>query len=105
MKLITFLIVSTFLLAACNTEEPETKAVTGSGDSDSYEETTIRLAYNLPQDHHIAKGIEQFAKDVTEKSAGAIKVQVYPAGQLLTDKDMNQSILTGGVEMGVNSST
>jgi tripartite ATP-independent transporter DctP family solute receptor len=105
MKLITFLIVSTFLLAACNTEEPETKAVTGSGDSDSYEETTIRLAYNLPQDHHIAKGIEQFAKDVTEKSDGAIKVQVYPAGQLLTDKDMNQSILSGGVEMGVNSST
>ena len=32
-------------------------------------------------------------------------MQVYPAGQLLSDKDMNQSILTGGVEMGVNSST
>lgn len=103
IKLITFLTVSTFLLAACNTSEPETKAVNASDDS--YEEATIRLAYNLPQDHHIAKGIEQFAKDVTEKSAGAIKVQVYPAGQLLTDKDMNQSILTGGVEMGVNSST
>jgi tripartite ATP-independent transporter DctP family solute receptor len=103
IKLITFLIVSTFLLAACNTSKPETKAVTASGDG--YEETTIRLAYNLPADHHIAKGIEQFAKDVTEKSGGAVKVQVYPAGQLLTDKDMNQSILTGGVEMGVNSST
>lgn len=104
MKIITFLIVSTFLLAACSTpKEPETKAV--SANEDGFEETTIRLAYNLPQDHHIAKGIEQFAKDVTENSDGAIKVQVYPAGQLLTDKDMNQSILSGGVEMGVNSTT
>jgi tripartite ATP-independent transporter DctP family solute receptor len=103
MKAITFLMVSMFVLAACNSEEPETKAVNASGDG--YEETTIRLAYNLPADHHIAKGIEQFAKDVTEKSGGAVKMQVYPSGQLLSDKDMNQSILTGGVEMGVNSST
>ena len=103
MKVITFLMVSMFLLTACNSKEPETKAVNANGDG--YEETTIRLAYNLPADHHIAKGLEKFVKDVTEKSDGAIKMQVYPAGQLLNDKDMNQSILTGGVEMGVNSST
>jgi len=103
MKTITLITVSTFLLSACNTTEPETKAVNAS--EGGYEETTIRLAYNLPQDHHISIGIEQFAKDVTEKSDGAVKVQVFPAGQLLTDKDMNQSLLSGGVEMGVNSST
>lgn len=76
-----------------------------SGDSEDYEPTTIRLAYNLPQDHHIAKGVEQFAKDVTEKSGGNVDIEVYPAGQLLSDTEMNQSLLTGGVEMGVNSST
>jgi len=103
MKTISLSMATIMMLAACNSEEPETKAVNGSGDG--YEETTIRLAYNLPADHHIAKGIEQFAKDVTEKSDGAVKMQVYPSGQLLSDKDMNQSILTGGVEMGVNSST
>ncbi|USG66787.1 DctP family TRAP transporter solute-binding subunit [Brevibacillus ruminantium] len=73
--------------------------------ADEYEKATIRLAYNLPQDHHISKGIEEFAKKVTERSGGNVKVQVYPAGQLLSDKEMNQAILTGGVEMGVNSST
>lgn len=93
----------TLLLAACNTSKSEPSGASVS--KDGYEKATIRLAYNLPQDHHISKGIEQFAKDVTEKSGGAVKVQVYPAGQLLSDKDMNQSILTGGVEMGVNSST
>ncbi|MFC0270193.1 DctP family TRAP transporter solute-binding subunit [Metabacillus herbersteinensis] len=103
IKAITFIMVLTLILAACNTSKPQTSGASVSGDG--YEETTIRLAYNLPQDHHISKGIEQFAKDVTDKSDGAVKVQVYPAGQLLSDKDMNQSILSGGVEMGVNSAT
>ncbi|MCG7346494.1 DctP family TRAP transporter solute-binding subunit [Sporosarcina sp. ACRSL] len=96
-------IIGMVLLSACGNEKTEDKAVADSGDG--YEATTIRLAYNLPQDHHVAVGIENFAKEVTEKSGGKVKVQVYPAGQLLSDKDMNQSILSGGVEMGVNSST
>ncbi|MGI2327545.1 DctP family TRAP transporter solute-binding subunit [Planococcus sp. YIM B11945] len=103
MKTLTFLFISVLLLSGCNTSTPSSDGAAATGDG--YEKATIRLAYNLPQDHHIAKGIEQFAKDVTEKSGGAVNVQVYPAGQLLSDKDMNQSILTGGVEMGVNSST
>lgn len=104
MKAFTFIAMAVLILTACNTSKPKTGSSNASS-GDGYEKTTIRLAYNLPQDHHISKGIEQFAKEVTEKSNGAVKVQVYPAGQLLSDKDMNQSILTGGVEMGVNSST
>lgn len=96
-------VIAMVLLSACNSEKANDKAAADSGDG--YEATTIRLAYNLPQDHHVSIGIEDFAKKVTEKSDGKVKVQVYPAGQLLSDKDMNQSILSGGVEMGVNSST
>ncbi|MDS9472553.1 DctP family TRAP transporter solute-binding subunit [Sporosarcina pasteurii] len=98
------------VLAACSDAEGETTESKGDsgdagGSTEEYEATTIRLAYNLPQDHHISVGIEQFAEDIKEKSGGKVDMQVYPAGQLLSDKDMNQSILTGGVEMGVNSST
>ncbi|MBS4192978.1 DctP family TRAP transporter solute-binding subunit [Bacillus sp. FJAT-49705] len=114
MKKLTASILALFLvmgiLAACGGQASKEPA-SSSGESgaengeDGYEKATIRLAYNLPQDHHIAVGIEEFAKKVTEKSGGNVNVQVYPAGQLLSDKEMNQSILTGGVEMGVNSST
>ncbi|WP_019120305.1 DctP family TRAP transporter solute-binding subunit [Brevibacillus massiliensis] len=88
--------------------KPQTEAGAGqtaAQGGDEYQEVTIRLAYNLPQDHHVSRGVEDFAKKVTEKSGGKVKIQVYPAGQLLSDKEMNQAILTGGVEMGVNSST
>jgi len=105
MTVTIYSIIAVLLLAACSESGDkalETDAATGD---EGYEATTIRLAYNLPQDHHISIGIEKFAKDVTENSGGKVNVQVYPAGQLLSDKDMNQSVLSGGVEMGVNSST
>lgn len=101
-KSLLFILIAACFMAACSSNNQSSG---DAGDGNGYEQTTIRLAYNLPQDHHVAIGIEQFAKDVTEKSGGAVNMQVYPAGQLLSDKDMNQSILTGGVEMGVNSST
>lgn len=102
---IIYTIVAVLVLAACGSTDEGDASGNESGNDSDYEEAKIRLAYNLPQDHHISVGIEQFAKDVTEKSGGKVKIDVYPAGQLLSDKDMNQSILSGGVEMGVNSST
>ncbi|WP_374717284.1 TRAP transporter substrate-binding protein [Geobacillus thermodenitrificans] len=93
------------ILSACGQSSSTTGQQSNKGTNNEYEPVTIRLAYNLPQDHHISVGIENFAKTVTEKSGGNAKIQVYPAGQLLSDKEMNQAILTGGVEMGVNSST
>lgn len=114
----TMLLSLLLLLAACgggsssdDAQEADTstndteESATTEADSEEYEPVTIRLAYNLPQDHHIAIGIEQFAENVIERSGGNIDMQVYPAGQLLSDTEMNQSILSGGVEMGVNSST
>lgn len=101
------LVLATVLVACGGGDKPkeETGKEESKGESDGYEEARIRLAYNLPQDHHISVGIENFAKEVKERSDGKVNIQVYPAGQLLSDKDMNQSILSGGVEMGMNSST
>lgn len=107
-------IMAIVLLSACGSDDADKEEVDGGADStesnengsgDEYEETSIRLAYNLPQDHHVSAGIEKFAEDIKEKSGGKVDMQVYPAGQLLSDKDMNQSLLSGGVEMGLNSST
>lgn len=98
-------IVAILLLAACSNDDGGAKEVDAGTGGEEYEKATIRLAYNLPLDHHISVGIEKFAKEITEKSGGKVEMQVYPSGQLLSDKDMNQSLLTGGVEMAVNSST
>lgn len=94
------LIISVVLLTACGGGKTDL-----ANSSNEYEPATIRLAYNLPPSHHISVGVEEFAKNVMEKSDGQVEVKVYPNGQLLTDKDMNQSVISGGIEIGVNSST
>ncbi len=63
----------------------------------------LKLAYHLPVDHHLSKSVERFAKKVAEKSKGSLTVTTYPAGQLYTDKSMNDAIMSGGLDMGLNS--
>ena len=63
----------------------------------------LKLAYHLPESHYLAQGMERFAARVNERSDGAIRIKTYPAGQLFTDKSMNDAILSGGLDMGLNS--
>ena len=63
----------------------------------------LKLAYHLPANHYLSQGMERFAQRVNERSGGSIKVTTYPAGQLYTDKSMNDAIMTGGLDMGLNS--
>lgn len=69
----------------------------------SNETVEIKLAYHLPVHHHLSQSMERFAKRVNERSNGKIVVKTYPAGQLYTDKSMNDAIMTGGLDMGLNS--
>ena len=38
-----------------------------------------------------------------EKSKGSVTIQIYPAGQLYNDKNMNDAIISGGIDMGLNT--
>ena len=96
LALTAILLISLILTAACGgsakTEQPKTK-----------EKVVAKLAHNLPVTHHLARGMDSFAKKVSEKSQGKIEIQIFPSGQLHTDKSMNDAIMTGGVDMGLNS--
>jgi tripartite ATP-independent transporter DctP family solute receptor len=63
----------------------------------------LRLAYHLPANHYLSQGMERFAQRVNERSGGSIVIKTYPAGQLYTDKSMNDAIMSGGLDMGLNS--
>ena len=63
----------------------------------------LKLAYHLPASHYLSQGMERFAQRVNERSGGSLKITTYPAGQLYTDKSMNDAIMSGGLDMGLNS--
>ncbi len=77
------------------------KAATPAAAEDA--KLTYKLAYHLPSSHPLGKGVDSFVKKVEEKTKGNIKIDVYPAGQLYNDKSMNDAIMSGGIDMGLNS--
>ena len=77
----------------------------GSGDGDKAAggKVTLKLATALPSSHPLVKGMESFKAKVAEKSQGSVDVVIYPAGQLYNDKNMNDAIISGGIDLGLNS--
>lgn len=63
-------------------------------------EITLRFGGNLPVNHHITRSQELYAKLVSEKTKGKVKIEVYPAGQLFSDKDLLRALPAGAVDMG-----
>jgi len=64
---------------------------------------TLKLAHNFPTSHPIAKASVSFADKVKAKTNGSVTVTVYPSGQLYNDKSMNDAIMSGGIDMGMNT--
>jgi tripartite ATP-independent transporter DctP family solute receptor len=62
-------------------------------------EITLRYAGNLPIDHFITRSQDLYAKLVMEKTKGKVKVEVYPTGQLFSDKDLLKALPAGAVDM------
>ena len=87
------------LLAGCGAS----KSAGGGQGGAAGGKVELKLAYHLPVDHHLSKSVERFAQKVNEKSKGSVTVTTYPAGQLYTDKSMNDAIMSGGLDMGLNS--
>ena len=57
-------------------------AAFGLASAQEVREHTIKFATQNPKGHPIMVGMEKFAEIVTAKSAGKIKVNLFPAGVL-----------------------
>ena len=54
----------------------------------------------MPIGHFMTRAKERYAQILDEKTGGRLKIEVYPAGQLFSDKDMTRALPAGSVEMG-----
>ena len=85
------------MMTGCGMSGGDKKAA-ASGNGQKVE---LKLAYQLPSEHHLSKSVEKFAKEVNERSKGSIEVKVYPAGQLYNDQNMNDALMSGGLDIGL----
>ncbi len=64
---------------------------------------SLKMAAALPTSHPLVKAMEELKTKVAEKSKGSVEISIYPAGQLFNDKNMNDAVMSGGVDMGLNT--
>ena len=74
------------------------KAATPSGAK-----VTLKMAAHLPASHLLVKAMNDLKAKTAEKSGGTVDIQIYPAGQLFNDKSMNDALISGGIDMGLNT--
>ncbi len=91
------MIAAMALIAGCG-GGGEKKAAAPSG-----QKVQLKMAAALPQTHPLVKAMESLKAKAAEKSGGTIEIAIYPAGQLFNDKNMNDALISGGVDMGLNT--
>jgi tripartite ATP-independent transporter DctP family solute receptor len=60
---------------------------------------TLRWATVLPTNHPSVAMMERVAKEVREKTGGAVEIQTFPAGQLGSSRDVIESTSGGAIQI------
>ena len=92
-----------FAVAALAAAMALTVAGCGGGDKKADQKVTLKMATALPSSHPLVKAMDVLKNKANEKSKGSVTIQIYPAGQLYNDKNMNDAIISGGIDMGLNT--
>lgn len=66
--------------------------------------TNLRLAHEFPVTHPFSQGLEVAVKSIAEESQGRIKIQLLPASQLGSGREIVQQISNGTIDMGFSGS-
>ena len=61
--------------------------------------TTLRWATVLPTNHPMVAMMERVAKEVREKTGGAVEIQTFPAGQLGSSRDLIEAASGGAIQI------
>jgi len=69
----------------------------------AYAKTTLKLGTSTQPTHIYNLAADYFAKIVAEETGGEIEVQVFPAAQLGSERDMVEGLQLGSLEMTLTS--
>lgn len=81
------------ILSSCGAKK-ESKA-TSEGEAQQF---VMKIAHAQPEGNPRTVSVEAFKKIVEEKTNGGIKIEIYPAGQLGTEKEMLEQTCSGIIQ-------
>ena len=60
----------------------------------------IRYSHGFPEQHFMSEQFAVWAKNIGERSKGALKMEIYPMGQLYRDNEVCKAVQMGAIEVG-----
>lgn len=76
-----------------------------SSGTPSFPKMDIKLANVIPVETSVNKGAAKFAELMKERTGGAVTVQIFPNGQLGSEKDIVEQVRNGMIHMAVIGGT
>lgn len=102
--LLSLILTVALVIAGCSSS-PRGGSGASTANSSNSGVKIIKLGSANSDKHTLYKGYEKFKEIVEAKSNGALKVQIYPNGQIGSDQTMIQGLQTGTLEaLGVSTS-
>src|SRR6056297_50873 len=80
-------------------------AAFGEGQQEAGGVKNIKVGHGLPEDTGLGEGFTKFKEVLEAKSNGAMKVEIYPNGQLGGDRELTESLQLGNVDLTAVSAT
>lgn len=112
LKVLSFILVSFFLLVGCGggSNEPDTTKDNETPEAneekkEAVKQVVFKLAENQPDDYPTTIGDKEFARLVEERTDGRYKIEVYSGGQLGDERSAIEQIQLGSIDFArVNAS-
>lgn len=87
---------SLFVMSGCSN-----KKAADNGGAAAGKKYTLKLSHQMAPDHTLHLAALKFAELVKAKTNGNVEVQVFPSGQLGTEKDNAAALKLGTLDMGM----
>lgn len=91
------LVLISFILAGCGGGT--------SKETDSTKPIVLKYAFFAPATTFPAKQMEKWKEELEKRTNGQVKVELFPGGTLLTDKNMYDGVKDGVAEIGLSVTT
>ncbi|GAB7386969.1 DctP family TRAP transporter solute-binding subunit [Bacillaceae bacterium] len=93
--LVSLMFVLMLVLTACGTGSNTTEANVNS----SSEPITIKFAHHMSETSGSGQANKKFAELVEQRTNGKVKFELYPSGQLGSEKDVDENVISGTIQM------
>ncbi|MCQ2372772.1 MAG: TRAP transporter substrate-binding protein DctP [Phascolarctobacterium sp.] len=93
------LVAALVLVAGCGGSDKKADAPKAGADK----KVTLKLAAQLPASHWLVKNMDSLKTKVAAKTNNTVEIQISAAGATFKDKNMNDAIVSGALDMGLNT--